>query len=300
MKPSTIGVCLAAVIFPALVASSTEDPRVACQFSLRVPVLPEIWEASGAALASGSPPRLWVINDSEQPIVYGVDPGGQIVDRVWVAGVQVQDWEDLSSGPCPTGRCLFIADIGDNAARRTRITVYRIPEPARGSTLSARAEAFHATYPDGPHNAESLFVGADERIYLITKGRTADVYRFPIPIAPTSTSMLQKVGRLTLSASDGTGDKHNGSTNEAATGAALSVDQKWVAVRSNEHVWFFRANEFMAGTPGVPIRVNLSGAREPQGEAISFGPSPTIYLVGEGGSKGRPGTVRTLTCALPE
>jgi len=298
MKFAALGSCLVVVV-GTLATSSAAVPSVSCQFGGQLAILPEIFEASGAALASGSPPRLWVINDSEEPIVYGVEADGRIVDRVRVLGVNVQDWEDLAVGPCPAGRCLFIADIGDNASQRQRITVYRIPEPSRGSSLSATAEAFHATYPDGPHNAESLFVDADQRMYVITKGRSADVYRFPDSIAPDSTSTLSKVGRVTLTAVDSKGNRRDASHSELATGAALSMDRNWVAIRSNQSVWFFNAKDFMAGTAGMPIWVNVAGAREPQGEAVVFGPNGLIYLVGEGGSKGRPGTLRTMTCALP-
>jgi hypothetical protein len=299
MKFAAVGACLA-VVLATFAASSAQMPSVECRFGGRLTNLPEIWEASGAALASGSPPRLWVINDSEEPIVYGVEIDGRIVDRVRVPGVTVQDWEDLAIGPCPAGRCVFIADIGDNTMQRQRITIYRIPEPSRGSSMSAAAEAFHATYPDGPHNAESLFVDADQRMYVITKGHSADVYRFPSSIAPNGTSTLSRVGRLMLTAVDSKGNRRDASHSELATGAALSMDRRWVAVRSNESVWFFNAKDFVAGNAGVPIWANVAGAREPQGEAIALGANGMIYLVGEGGSKGRPGTLRTMACALPQ
>jgi len=299
MKTAVPGACLA-LVFAALAISLAEEPSVGCQFGARLTILPGISEASGAALASGSPTRLWVVNDSDEPIVYGVEPEGRIVDRVRIAGATVQDWEDLAIGPCPAGRCLFIADTGDNTVQRPRITIYRIPEPARGSTLSATADAFHATYPDGPHNAESLFVDSDERIYVITKGRSADVYRFPASITPNGTSMLERVGRLALVAGGVNGHKRDNARGELATGAALSMDRNWVAIRSNESVWFFRTKDFVTGRPGVPNWVNLGSAHEPQGEAIALGPGRMIYLVGEGGSKGRPGTLRTMACALPQ
>jgi hypothetical protein len=298
MKVAAATTCLAAV-FSAFAISSAQDASARCQFTGRLTLLPGLWEASGVALASGSPTRLWVINDSEGPVVYGVDTDGRIVDHVTVAGAQAYDWEDLSAGPCPTGRCLFIADIGDNATRRPEITVYRIPEPPRGASTSAPAVAFHAKYPDGPHNAESLFVDADQRMFVITKGRSADVYRFPMSPAVNSVSTLEKMGRIPLIAGHSTGKKSDTSPNERATGAALSPDRNWVAIRSNQGLWFFRAADFIAGQAGQPVWVDLSGAREPQGEGITFGPNQTIFLVGEGGSKGRPGSLRTITCVLP-
>jgi hypothetical protein len=298
MKIAATAACLAAAL-SAFAISSAQEASVRCQMSGRLEVLPGLWEASGVALASGAPTRLWVINDSEGPILYSADTDGRIVDRVLVAGARADDWEDLSAGPCPAGRCLFIGDIGDNAAQRPQITIYRIPEPPRGSSTSAPAVAFHARYPDGPHNAESLFVDADQRMFVITKGRSADVYRFPASLAPNSLSTLEKIGRIPLVAGEANRKKRDGSPNEHATGAALSPDRNWLAIRSNLSLWFFRASDVIAGKPGQPIWVDLSGAREPQGEGITFGPNQTLYLVGEGGSKGRPGSLRPITCTLP-
>ena len=299
MKIAAAVACLAAV-FSAFAISSAQNASAGCQFPGRLTRLPGLWEASGVALASGSPTRLWVINDSEGPVVYGVDTDGRIVDHVTVTGAQVYDWEDLSAGPCPTGRCLFIADIGDNAARRPEITVYRIPEPPRGASSSAPAVALRAKYPDGPRNAESLFVDTDQRMFVITKGRSADVYRFPTSPAVNSVSTLEKMGRIPLVAGNSRGKKSDTSPNERATGAALSTDRKWVAIRSNQSLWLFRAGDFIAGQASQPVWVDLSTAREPQGEGIAFGPDQTIFLVGEGGSKGRPGSLSTITCALPQ
>jgi hypothetical protein len=299
MRSVAVGICLAAllVIVPA---SLTAETSVSCQFGGRIAPLPGLWEASGVAAAAGSPSRLWVINDSEQAIVYSVDLSGQIVGRVAIAGAQVDDWEDLAIGPCPEGRCLFIADVGDNLAKRSRITIYRVPEPAAAAMSTVAAQAFHGTYPDGAHNAESIFVDGDGRVYVITKGRTADVYRFPAAPASNSAATLEKVASLTLPSANAADGKGKRPTGEPATGAALSADRRWVAIRSNRSVWFFRATDLLAGKPGDSIRVDVSPAREPQGEAIAFGPGGTIYLVGEGGSKGRPGTLTSMTCALPQ
>jgi hypothetical protein len=137
-------------------------------------------------------------------------------------------------------------------------------------------------------------------MFVITKGRSADVYRFPTSPTVDNVSTLEKMGRIQLVADHSRGKKSETSPNERATGAALSADRNWVAIRSNQSLWFFRAADFIAGQAGQPVWVDLSGAGEPQGEGIAFGPNQTIFLVGEGGSKGRPGSLRTITCALPQ
>ena len=37
------------------------------------------------------------------------------------------------------GRCLYVADIGDNQAERARITIFRVPEPAAADAQNAWA-----------------------------------------------------------------------------------------------------------------------------------------------------------------
>jgi len=296
MKSGAIGLCFVALI-STLTALSAQNSSVVCHIDNHLTALPGVSEASGVAVGSGTPPRLWMVNDEGEPVIYGVELNGRIADRVRVAGAIDEDWEDLAAGPCPTGRCLYIADIGDNLARRPRITVYRIAEPRAGSAEPVKAEAFHATYPDGPHNAESILVDREGRIFVITKGRSAVIYRFPASLVPGSTSTLEKLADVSLSPSSG--GSHSYRHSQPVTGAALSPDRNWVAIRSNRSLWFCRMADLIAGQPRDPIRVDLAPAHEPQGEAVAFGPGGTIYLVGEGTGKGRPGTLTTATCELP-
>lgn len=272
-----------------------------CQVDGHLVTLAGIPEASGVALGHGSAERLWVINDSGQPIVYGVDLEGRIADRVRVAGAKVEDWEDLAAAPCPQGRCLYIADIGDNRGHRSQITIYRVPEPAPGADTTAPAEAFYAAYPDGSHNAEGFFVDEDGRVLVVTKDRSTSIYRSPSPFTPGSTAKLEKVANVPIgvAVAGAAGNGKGGGRSELATGAALSADRKWIAIRSHHMVLFFRTTDVAAGHLGNPIRAEVTDAREPQGEAITFGPAGAIYLVGEGGKKGRPGTLTKMTCTLP-
>ena len=104
------------------------------------------------------PGRLWTHNDSGQPILFALDTRGAVTARVRVTGAAVDDWEAIAVGPCPEGSCVFVADIGDNAARRSSVTIYRIPEPAASEASAAVSAAFTLSYPDGAHDAEALLV----------------------------------------------------------------------------------------------------------------------------------------------
>ncbi len=258
--------------------------------------LAELPEASGVALGRRLPRRLWMHNDSGEPVVLGFDADGILRDRVRVRGADVEDWEDIATGPCPAGTCLYIADIGDNDQDRPHVTLYRVPEPQPGDTETRAAEVFHATYPDGPHDAEAVLVTPKGDVLLATKEPPASLYRFPGPLRPGSRAMLEHVMPLT--------DDHETSgkgRRRAAriTGGSVSMDGEWVALRSNTEVRFFRTRDLNLGEGGAAIRVDLRGLNEPQGEAVSFGEGAVVYLVGEGGKKGRPGTLARMTCSLP-
>jgi hypothetical protein len=136
----------------------------------------------------------------------------------------------------------------------------------------------------------------------VTKDRSASIYRSTTSFTPGGVSALERVTSVPNGSApaERRGNGKKGADAELATGAALSGNQEWVAIRSHHTVVFFRTKDMAAGRPGNPVRVDVTDTGEPQGEAITFGPAGTIYLVGEGGKKGRPGTLITMTCALPE
>jgi hypothetical protein len=280
---------------PAVLASQAPGAGP-CQLGDGLVRIVEIQEASGVAVGQ-SANRFWIIKDSGEPVVFAIDTSGRVVDRVPVAGAKVVDWEDLAAGPCAGGRCLYIGDIGDNARKRPMITIYRVPEPAVGRGASpVSAQAFHGTYPDGPHDAEGLFVDRDGRMFVVTKDQAATgIYAFPAAASAGTTSRLEAIAKITMPA----GSRADGKARrEPATGAALSADGTWLAIRSNDSVQFFKRADVLAGRPGDPIRIDVRSLKEPQGEAIAFGSGATVYLVGEGGAKGLPGTLAQLTCNL--
>ena len=252
-----------------------------CTVAAGVAPVRELAEGSGVALSRRTPGLLWSHNDSGPPMLIAFDASGAVKGRVTVAGARLDDWEDVSAGPCAQGSCLYIADIGDNNRARQRITVYRVPEPQPGDAMTAPAEALDAVYPDGPHDAEALIVTSADDLFIVTKaaGRETALYRFPKPVRPGTAARLEKVTALPLG---------------RVTGGAASPDGAWVALRTNDEVVFFPGRQLLAGTVDGARRFNLRALREPQGEGVAFGAGGVVYLVGEG----RPGTLASLKCAL--
>lgn len=247
--------------------------------------LPGVPEASGLALSRRTPGILWTFNDSHDPTIYAIDRNGMRQGQVRVQGVMTKNWEDISAGRCGQQWCLYVADIGDNHARRANITIYRVPEPAPRDRETAPADVFTATYPDGPHDAEGLFVTDNEGLFVVTKDKPSTIYRFPQPLQPGRVMSLQEVALLPV---------HD------ATDAETSPDGVWVGIRTKEEMIFFRAQQLTSGGTEHGTPINLRGFGEPQGEGIAIAGDGTVYLAGEGGDKHSPGTFTSVTCTFPK
>jgi hypothetical protein len=264
-------------------AAQNDEPGAApqtCSVASRAIPLRELREASGIAMSSRAPGVFWAHNDSGMPVLVALEGSGAVRGRVQITGARVEDWEDVSVGPCGAGTCVYVADIGDNDRIRPNITVYRAPEPAPGDRATARADVLEAVYPDGPHDAEALFVTGPDDIFIVTKTaeeRTA-LYRFPKPLRPGTRARLERVTHVPV---------------DRVTDADASPDGAWVVLRNHDELFLYATRDLLSGS-GMPRRVSLKALKEPQGEGVTFGPNGTIHLVGEG----NPGTLASLRCTL--
>jgi hypothetical protein len=281
---------LTVVAWSALVPLAEAQQAQQCTPSGSLVPLAGLAEASGLASSRRAPGRLWTHNDSGQPVLVSLDSKGAITGQLQVTGAQVEDWESIEVGRCGTGSCLYIGDIGDNEAARKRITIYRVPEPERPGGTAAVSDVFHATYPDGAHDAEALFFAGD-RLHIVTKGDTGPValYRFPQQLQAGTTMKLERVGAPAPK------------TDAASriTDGSVSPDGQWVVLRSRSALKFYRASDVLAGQWKEAGTVDLTSLNEPQGEGVALGANNTVFLAGEGGGKGQPGTFARLSCPAP-
>jgi hypothetical protein len=183
-----------------------------------------------------------------------------------------------------------VADIGDNDARRRRITVYRVTEPAEASGAAKLADVFHAVYPDGAHDAETLLVTPEGRLLIVTKGDTGPVslYRFPRELRSGATLTLERVGRAR--------DRHRPAERERVTDGAVSPDGQWIVLRGAHALTFYIAADLLAGNWREAGRVALDTLGEPQGEGVTFATNESVYVMSEGGGRRQPGTFGRLAC----
>jgi hypothetical protein len=266
----------------------------ACRVVERTVTLPEgLSEPSGAAWSGTLPGAFWSHNDSGgDPELFLVTAAGAPLGRVRLPGVEMVDWEDMAAGPCADGKCLFVADIGDNGRKGEPIRLYQLPEPGRGERLTAGPRTYRGAFPDGKgRDAEAIFVLPDGGIYLITKGNDepVELYRWPTPLVEGRPAVLELVHQLAPKPEQ-TGDR--------VTGASASPDGRHVAVRTYGMLAIYRTEVLLAGgDPG--LRMDLTPIAEGQGEGVALADDGSVLLVSESGSRHVPGTAAVLRCTLP-
>src|SRR4051794_23165007 len=131
-------------------------------------------EVSGVVQSRAHPNVLWVHNDSgDTARMFAIQRNGTMIREYALAGADAIDWEDVALFPGSNGGrdALYFGDIGDNAKARAYITIYAIdePDPATETTTSA-VHSQRLLYPDGPHDAEAMFVDPATRdLFIVTK-----------------------------------------------------------------------------------------------------------------------------------
>jgi hypothetical protein len=123
--------------------------------------------------------RTYRINDSgDTGRFFVLDLAGAVTKIVQIAGFNPADTEDMSIGPCDSGDCIFIGDIGDNARRRQTVELIVVGERADFPSEVQAAHRVRLRYPDGPHDAEGLAVHPDGTVYITTKDpMNSQIYR---------------------------------------------------------------------------------------------------------------------------
>jgi hypothetical protein len=254
-----------------------------CTFSgnpSTVGVATALTEASGLAASRIHADTLYAHNDSgDTARVFMLDTKGQLRNTVSVEGAAAVDWEDIAVGKCPSGHCVFVGDIGDNNLERTSYQIYRFAEPTLTQT-SVRAEAFRFSYPDGPHNAETLFADALGALYVVTKKDAGTVQVFALGI-PGASGMAQlspvEVATFTPPIP----------VDRVTGGDFFPGPRPLLAIRTYLNVLLWRGNPGDGPVAMLKQRpMRLSAPNEMQGEAIAFSAAgDAIYSIGEGNSQ---------------
>ena len=253
-------------------------------------------EISGLVASRSQQGVLWAHNDSgDIARVFAMTDDGRHLATYTLSGVQAIDWEDMALGPGPIEGAdyLYLGDIGDNAAERPEITVYRVLEPDAGSDGElADVEALVLRYPDRPHDAEVLLVDPlDGSIYIITKeitGGPSTVFRTPADAGPDA--VLEEVAMVDFRALEFAVEPPQDAgllvlnVGWLPTGGDVAPDRSAVAIRTYAGVWVWEIQEnaeLWEAFTGEPCEA--PSTIEPQGEALAFDAgSAGFYMASEG------------------
>jgi len=256
-----------------------------------------IRESSGVARSRTAPGLLYTINDSHNPpVVFAFDSSGRPRGRWTIPVARNRDWEALATGPCPWTDCLFIGDIGDNREREPFVTILRLREPAQlsaqeasGGIQQVELDSLVLRYPDGPHDAEAMWVDDSGAVHIVTKGRTGGVMLFrarPDGFRQRQPVVATLVQHLPIPDARQWG--------RGVTDAALAPDRKLVAVRTYTELYLFPL--LSSGRLGPPVgRCSLVGL-EPQGEGVEWFDDRRLLLTSENGPGHPAGPIHLVRC----
>jgi hypothetical protein len=241
---------------------------------------PSATELSGLVRSRTQRDLLWSHNDSGAgPELYGLRTDGRVAAHPQVTGAQAVDWEDIATGPAANGSSLlYIGDIGDNAAARQTIDVYRVAEPKVGEPVTAPAARLTLRYPDRPHDAEALLVDP-------IRGDLVIVTKFIGGARAYRTSARARAGTYTLTAGPSVDLSF-------VTAGDVSADGRIVVLRGYDRVgvWVRRGRERLTTTLArAPCVSPTSLTGEGQGEAIALDRHGTSFVTVPEGS---PATLR--------
>ncbi len=178
---------------------------------------------------------------------------------------------------------MYVGEIGDNNAVYPNVSIYRVPEPvvsdvqATVTTSLAGSVKYTFTYPDGPRDAESMFVDPQTKdIYIISK-RESPHHVYEAAYSQATDSYASLVLKTTFVDADW------------LTAADISPDGSEIIVRgypTTSGRMFLRP---VGGTitdafNTTPITIPIHS--EGQGEAIGFDPNGRgYYTTSEGSSQ---------------
>jgi len=257
-----LGSALAAILLMSGVPlAQAAEPTEVCRFTDE-----RLDEISGMAVSRQHPNVLWLHNDSSGgPYLYAVSlESCQTLARVEVTDIQARDLEGMAIGVDARGRpTIWLADIGDNRDSWPWVWVHRIREPAEIRDQQVSARTFRFTYPERPHNAETLLADpSSQDLWVVTKQLArGQLFALPSPLRPKRVNeavFVQREGGL-------------------ITDGAIAPSGRWYVLRD-----YVNATIYRGLPPGEEVQ-RIPLPPQPQGEAITWTADETALLIASEG-----------------
>jgi hypothetical protein len=157
----------------------------------------ELTESSGLAFSRRDDGYVWSHNDSgDRARLFAFDQRGVLTGGVQIVGARASDFEDMASFD-DDGPRLLVADVGDNDANRSTVSLYLFDEPPPQKRTRVRSfQHIVVRYPGGAENCESVAVDVERRqILLLGKSAlVANLHGVPLPPRDDSVGGSQETG----------------------------------------------------------------------------------------------------------
>jgi hypothetical protein len=236
-------------------------------------LIPGLAECSGMVASHNNANVLWVHNDSgDTARLFALDTQGRRLGTYNLTGASHTDYEDIAigPGPLPNVSYLYVGDIGDNGESRSNIRVYQIPEPAvyarqhtNAPTVGVKGvRGITLNYPDGAHNAESLFIDPwTGELFIVTKeSTTSRVYTTTQAALNSGTNVLLTFVRNI--------------SFDIPSSADISPHGTEIIIRQEDfaRLWTRTNGQTVSSAlAGTPVTIPVIGTpTEPNGEAVTF------------------------------
>lgn len=276
-----------------------EDRETPPVCAVRAPVAPlvvatlpaALVEVSGIVASPSGQDVWWMHNDSgDVARLIAVGRDGARVAEVALTDVALVDAEDIGAGPCPdgVGRCLVVADTGDNLRDRVDAHLVFVREPTLDVTTLEQAIVGDVVidvpigFEEGPVDVEAIALAPDGgRVVLVEKvdAARARVYVVETPFRDDARNLARLVGDVV---SPGLPVP----LGRAVTAIDVHPSARALVMRTYTGVF-----EFVVAAPAVddaglvrllsavPARVATGPLREPQGEAVAYDLDGTTVLL---------------------
>ncbi len=243
----------------------------------------DLLEVSGLQASYSREGDFFVHNDEGEPVIYAIDESGADLGSIIIVPAKNKDWEDITSVPVGEDRWIVAGDIGDNRAKRKFIKLYFFEEPKTGKNdrYAGQQDLQHAltlTYPDGPHDCESMaYDPVGEQILLLSKrDKPARLYAVDLETALTDAhAELKFLGTIAKLRPPTSKDRFQwgGRTDYISqpTGFDISSDGTEAAIITYRSLYRFRRDadeNWLSALQGNPVEI--VGPPSVQNEAISY------------------------------
>ena len=240
----------------------------------------DIDEASGIAYSRRVPGLLWTHNDSgSKARLYAIDETGRQVGRIRLENADNRDWEDLASAGSGDSAILVAADIGDNEARRNRLSLYVVREPDLSIDDKPELEPLRRIdfrYPDGPRDAEALALDGD-RALILTK-RDLPPVLYAVNLEPDADGVIEaeRLGPVQSLPPPSRRDREFAAASNnwhwQPTAMDIAPDESAIVILTYSAVYYYRhtaGEDWYETLRKPPLAYRLGNVRN--AEAVSFG-----------------------------